>query len=138
MTISSAEDIAGAKLALSNLLSVFSNHQIASRRAAIEATFHPSITFSEPDGRVTTGFDALSKRVDELLAMGTEWIFKAAGPVKKAGTGVYVLEWVFGPRGAETDEVEVRMKGLDINFVEDGKIAKFWVVIDGLGDVNMD
>ena len=74
----STTDSEGTKLAMANLVDVFSERDRSAREAAMHSTFSPNITSYEPRGTVK-GYEEVTARVDELLAMsdGT-WVFKAA------------------------------------------------------------
>ncbi|KIW79092.1 hypothetical protein Z517_08932 [Fonsecaea pedrosoi CBS 271.37] len=119
-------------LAYANLLDVFSNRNRESRRRAIQETYHADVTFYEPDS-VTTGHDGVDSKCEELLSARKGWGFVPVGNVQR-NHGMVYLAWGFGPRDTATGEVEAKVKGADVLMVEEGKIRKFWVIIEGVTD----
>lgn len=125
-------DSTAKKLAYGNLLHVFSNRDAASRRVAIKETYHEDVTFYEPD-QVITGHDGVDATAAKLLDERQGWGFVPSGNVTKNHEMVY-LAWGFGPVG-EDGQVDVKVTGADVLIVEDGKVKKFWVVLNGVTDV---
>jgi len=125
-------DETAKKLAYGNLLDVFSNRDATSRLSAIKETYHPDVTFNEPDA-VITGHDGINSKVEELLGERQGWAFVPSGNILKNHDMVY-LAWGFGP-AKEDGKVDVKVKGADVLIVEDGKVKKFWVVLEGPSDV---
>jgi hypothetical protein len=125
-------DETAKKLAYGNLLDVFSNRDPQSRLAAIKQTYHADVTFYEPD-TVITGHDAVNAKVEELLNERQGWGFVPHGNVTKNHDMVH-LAWGFGPVG-DDGAVDVKVKGADVLIVEDAKVKKFWVVLEGITDV---
>lgn len=128
-------------LAHSNLLHVFSQRDASLRLAAIKKTYHPEVQFAEPDGSVYVGHDAVNKKAGELLEERAGWGFVPKGSVKRTREMVY-LAWGFGPvvEGWELGKegsVDVKATGADVLIVEEGLIKRFWVIIDGLSDVEV-
>ena len=132
----SVTDAEGVQLAMANLIDVFSERDHPARDKAMHKTFRPNITFYEPKGTVK-GYDEVSARVDELLAMGDgTWVFEAAGLVQRTAN-MFVVAWKLGPPEGPDRKVEGKVTGLDVNLVEDGKIAVCYVTIDGASDLSV-
>jgi hypothetical protein len=140
-----------AELATANLLKIFSNRDPKSRMEAIKSTYAPDFTVYEPNNEIIRGYEALDKRVEELLAFREGWDFVAlAGGVKNGKprgvrvNGDYVgIEWGFGPM--VNGEVDVKESGSDVILVEktgevsgsEPRIKVLYVVIDGLADTQV-
>jgi hypothetical protein len=126
-------------LAHSNLISVFSNRDPSSRLSAAHQTYHPTVEFYQPtphhSTEVSIGIDAVVACAEAVLAERPGWAFATVGNVKVTGTTVF-LAWKFGPVD-ERGNVEGRSSGADVIFVEGGLIRRFWVLIDGLSDVEV-
>ncbi|KAK5046571.1 hypothetical protein LTR84_007332 [Exophiala bonariae] len=129
------------KLAINNLLHVFSQRDAAKRLETVKATYTADVQFHEPDGSVFVGHDAVSEKAGALLDERAGWRFLPKGNIKQTGEMIY-LAWEFGPavEGKELGEqgsVEVKATGADVILTEGGLIKRFWVVIDGLCDVRV-
>jgi hypothetical protein len=134
MSDSITTDAVAHTLAHGNLIRVFSNRDPGSRLAAIKDTYHPDVTFYEPDA-VIIGHEGINERVEALLNERQGWAFEPAGNVLKNHDMVY-LAWGFGPKG-EDGKVDVKARGADVLMVQDGKVKKFWVVLEGVSDVKV-
>lgn len=129
------------KLVHNNLLHVFSQRDATKRLETVKATYHPDVKFHEPDGSVYEGHDAVNKKAGELLEERAGWRFLPKGNVKQTGEMVY-LAWEFGPAVegkalGEDGSVDVKATGADVFLFEGGLIKSFWVIIDGLCDVQV-
>ena len=129
------------RLAINNLLHVFSQRDASKRLETVKATYTPDVQFHEPEGSVLVGHEALSIRAGALLDERAGWRFVPKGNVKQTGEMIY-LAWEFGPavEGKELGEdgsVEVMVTGADVILTDGGLISSFWVVIDGLCDVKV-
>jgi hypothetical protein len=99
-----------------NLHDVFGNRDATSRRAAIERTYAPAVTFVDPEETVT-GWDALEAKAAGLVDGAPDtFVFAASGPAY-VGADTGVLAWTFGPDGAPV------ARGVDIITVQDGVIT---------------
>lgn len=105
-----------SELLTANLHDVFGNRDAASRRAAIERTYSPDVTFTDPEG-TAVGWDALEQKAAELLETvpgafqfveeGRRYVSETHG----------ALAWGFGPVGAPA------VRGIDIVEVRDGVVV---------------
>ncbi|ETI27594.1 hypothetical protein G647_00043 [Cladophialophora carrionii CBS 160.54] len=125
-------DETAKKLAYGNLLDVFSNRDVQSRLVAVKETYHAEVTFYGPDA-IHTGHDAVNAEAQKLLDDRPGWAFVPQGIVTKNHDMLY-LAWGFGPVG-DDGLVDVRTRGADVLIVEQGKVKKFWVIIEGITDV---
>ncbi|WP_345803137.1 nuclear transport factor 2 family protein [Microbacterium sp. AZCO] len=105
-----------AELLHANLHDVFGNRDAASRRAAIERTYAPDVTFTDPEEAVT-GWDDLEAKAAALLEKApAEFAFVDDGrPYASESRGA--LGWAFGPAGAPV------VRGIDVITVRDGVIT---------------
>ncbi len=147
MSVQTSDEVCHA-LAHNNLLRVFSNRDAVSRWAAIQETYHPNVVFYEPDDMVT-GHKAVDAKAAALLDQREGWEFVPVGNVKRNHDMVY-LAWRFGPpkisgqgqkhggrSGGSSVDVDVKATGADVLMVREGKVEKFWVVLDGVSDVKV-
>ncbi|OII18532.1 nuclear transport factor 2 family protein [Curtobacterium sp. MCBA15_013] len=105
-----------SELLTANLHDVFGNRDAASRRAAIERTYSPDVTFTDPEG-TAVGWDALEQKAAELLETvpgafqfveeGRRYVSQTHG----------ALAWGFGPVGAPA------VRGIDVVEVRDGVVV---------------
>jgi hypothetical protein len=105
-----------SELLTANLHDVFGNRDAASRRAAIERTYSPDVTFTDPEG-TAVGWDALEQKAAELLQTvpgafqfveeGRRYVSETHG----------ALAWGFGPVGAPA------VRGIDVVEVRDGVVV---------------
>lgn len=105
-----------SELLTANLHDVFGNRDAASRRAAIERTYSPDVTFTDPEG-TAVGWDALEQKAAELLETvpgafqfveeGRRYVSETHG----------ALAWGFGPVGAPA------VRGIDVVEVSDGVVV---------------
>lgn len=105
-----------SELLTANLHDVFGNRDADSRRAAIERTYSPDVTFSDPEGTVT-GWDALEQKAAELLEKvpaGFQFVEEGR---RYASATHGALAWGFGPVGAPT------VRGIDVVEVRDGVVV---------------
>ncbi|KIW10726.1 hypothetical protein PV08_10025 [Exophiala spinifera] len=128
------------KLAINNLLHVFSERDASKRLEAVKATYTLDVHLSEPDG-ILVGHEAVSEKAGDVLDKQPGWRFTPKGKVKQNGEMIY-LAWEFGPavEGKELGEVgsvKVMATGADVILTAGGLISRLWVVIDGLSDVSM-
>ncbi|WP_307860009.1 nuclear transport factor 2 family protein [Curtobacterium aurantiacum] len=105
-----------------NLFEVFGERDPDRRRAAIERTYAPDVTFFDPD-EVVTGHDALQAKAQRLLDGTPGFVFSPAGPVYE-NHGMGYLAWHFGPEGQPPV-----VSGMDICFVEGDVIAKVYTLL---------
>ena len=125
-------DAVAKTLAYNNLLHVFSNRDASSRATVIKETYHPDAIMYE-QSEVLTGHEAINAKAQSLLDEREGWAFEPLGNVIK-NHGMVYLAWGFGPRGGD-GVVDVKVTGADVIIVEEGKIRKFWVVLEGVSDV---
>lgn len=105
-----------SELLTANLHDVFGNRDAASRRAAIERTYSPDVTFTDPEG-TAVGWDALEQKAAELLETvpgafqfveeGRRYVSETHG----------ALAWGFGPVGAPA------VRGIDVVEIRDGVVV---------------
>jgi len=105
-----------SELLTANLHDVFGNRDATSRRAAIERTYSPDVTFTDPEG-TAVGWDALEQKAAELLETvpgafqfveeGRRYVSETHG----------ALAWGFGPVGAPA------VRGIDVVEVRDGVVV---------------
>ncbi|MCC8907839.1 nuclear transport factor 2 family protein [Curtobacterium sp. GD1] len=105
-----------SELLTANLHDVFGNRDAASRRAAIERTYSPDVTFTDPEA-TAVGWDALEQKAAELLETvpgafqfveeGRRYVSETHG----------ALAWGFGPVGAPA------VRGIDVVEVRDGVVV---------------
>lgn len=117
-----------------NLLRVFSNRDPVSRREVIKETYHPDVVLLEPDD-IAHGHDGVDAKAQALLDERQGWEFVPDGPVRQNHEMLH-LAWGFGPKGAD-GKVDVKAKGSDTLIVRDGKVERFWVIIEGVSDVKV-
>jgi hypothetical protein len=111
-----------SELLTANLHEVFGNHDVASRRAAIERTYASDVTFSDPEGTVV-GWDALEQKAAGLLeTVPAGFQFVEEGRRYVSGTHG-VLAWGFGPVGAPA------VRGVDVIEVRDGVVVTLTTVL---------
>ncbi|SDY53123.1 nuclear transport factor 2 family protein [Herbiconiux ginsengi] len=105
-----------AELLAANLHQVFGNRDVASRRAAIDATYTDDVAFTDPEGTVT-GRDALEKKAAALIdGAPADFIFEHDG-LAYTGSDTAALAWTFGPSGSPV------ARGIDLITVRDGRIS---------------
>jgi hypothetical protein len=108
-----------------NAKRIFSEPRVEQRLAALKELWAENGVLVESE-HVATGWDAVSVSVGELLEMlppGTT--FEAEGPA--AGHhGLGRLRW----RAVDSSGKPLGVTGTDIAFVEDGRIAKLYVILD--------
>jgi hypothetical protein len=102
---------------------IFNQRDAAARRAVIDELFAPDIVFADPEGEAT-GLDAVAAQITALVDGGDPGFrFTSRSPAREAGD-LGFHQWSLGPVGA--DPVVI---GTDIVFVQDGRIARFSVVV---------
>jgi hypothetical protein len=111
-----------ASLVRANLHEVFAERDRTKRRDAIRRTYAEDVVFTDPDG-IATGWAALDEKAQHLLDDAPDFAFVAAGPVLVNHDSGY-LAWAFGPTGAEPV-----VRGVDVSFVEDGRIRKVYTFL---------
>ncbi|RJK97482.1 nuclear transport factor 2 family protein [Vallicoccus soli] len=111
-----------AELLRANLLDVFGERDPERRRAAIERTYAPDVTFSDPDETVT-GHDALGAKAQRILDEAPGFVFAPAGPVL-VNHDLGYLAWGFGPAGQPPV-----VRGADVALVADGAISRIWTFL---------
>ena len=108
-----------------NAKRVFSEPRVEQRLAAVKELWAENGVLVESE-QVATGWDAVSVSVDALLKMlppGTT--FEAEG--QAAGHhGLGRLRW----RAVDSSGKPLGVTGTDIAFVEEGRIAKLYVILD--------
>jgi len=105
-----------SELLTANLHDVFGNRDAAARRAAIERTYSPEVTFTDPEG-TAVGWDALEQKAAELLEKVPGAFQFAEEGRRYASASHGALAWGFGPVGAPV------VRGIDVIEVRDGVIA---------------
>lgn len=111
-----------SELLTTNLHDVFGNRDAAARRAAIERTYSPDVTFTDPEGTVT-GWDALDQKAAGILdeAPGAFQFVEEGRRYVSEHHGV--LAWGFGPVGASA------VRGVDVIEVRDGVVVSLTTVL---------
>ena len=104
------------------LLEVFDERDPGLRRAAIERTYAPDVTFADPEETVV-GRVALDEKVQRLLDEAPGFVFSAGGPASVVQDMGY-LAWGFGPAGQEPV-----VRGADVVLVEDGLIRSVYTML---------
>src|SRR5689334_21223363 len=95
---------------------VFGNRDAASRRAAIERTYSPDVTITDPEG-TAVGWDALEQKAAELLEI-VPGAFQFIEEGRRYVSETHVaLVWRFGPVGAPA------VRGIDVVEVRDGVVV---------------
>jgi hypothetical protein len=118
-----------AELARNNLLGIFNERDEAKRLTAMESTYSRSFVLIEPEME-TTGFEAISKIITDLLKSHPNWSFKPVGKVW-ISHNLVTLDWNFAQEKSLHG-----IKGKDVFLVDDtGKIEKLWVFVEGPSDV---
>jgi hypothetical protein len=111
-----------SELLTANLHDVFGNRDAASRRAAIERTYSPDVTFTDPESTFV-GRDALEQKAAELLDQApAAFQFVEVGRRYVSPTHG-ALAWGFGPVGAPV------VRGIDVIEVRDGCIVALTTVL---------
>lgn len=105
-----------SELLTANLHDVFGNRDAASRRAAIERTYSPDVTFTDPEG-TAVGWDALDQKAAALLEQVPGAFQFVEEGRRYVSTTHGALAWGFGPVGAPA------VRGIDVIEVHDGVIA---------------
>jgi hypothetical protein len=111
-----------ADLMRANLLEVFAERDPERRRSAIARTYHPDVTFTDPDEAVI-GHDAVDAKAQRILDGAPDFVFAPDGPVRVSGDLGY-LAWGFGPEGEPP-----AVRGVDIALVRDGLIARIYTLL---------
>jgi hypothetical protein len=110
-----------ADLLDANLHAVFGTRDAAARHAAVERTYAPDVTFTDPEGTVT-GRQALEAKAAALLAgVPDDFVFADDGR-RYVSQDTGALAWAFGPAGAPV------VRGIDVITVRDGVIASVTTV----------
>lgn len=120
-----------AELTRANLLEVFGEHDPDRRAEVIARIFTEDVVFSDPD-EVVVGRDALGAKAQRLTEIGPGFEFTQAGPIYENHDLGYVA-WNFGPEGKPPV-----VQGIDLCFVEGGRIAKLYTIITHRGGVAVD
>ncbi len=107
-----------------NLMDVFNERDPARRAKAIAEVYTEDVTFTDGSG-VVSGHDALDRKAQEILDGAPGFVFRPAGPSRRAGD-LGVLSWQFGPDGQPPV-----VSGMDISLVRDGRIATVHTLLDG-------
>lgn len=111
-----------SELLTANLHDVFGNRDRASRRAAIERTYAPDVTFTDPEATVV-GQDALEQKAAELLD-GAPGAFQFVEEGRRYVSATHgALAWGFGPVGAPV------VRGVDVIEVRDDVIVALTTVL---------
>ncbi|NAZ76665.1 nuclear transport factor 2 family protein [Kineococcus sp. T13] len=105
-----------------NLLEVFAERDPERRRAAIERTYVPEVTFADPEETVV-GRQALDEKAQRLLDESPGFVFSPGGPVQVVQDLGY-LAWRFGPEGGEPV-----VRGADVALVEGGLITAVYTML---------
>lgn len=111
-----------SELLTANLHDVFGNTDAASRRAAIERTYSPDVTFTDPEGAVV-GWDALEQKAAGLLESvpaGFQFVEEGRRYVSETHGA---LAWGFGPVGSPV------ARGVDVIEVRDGVVVALTTVL---------
>jgi hypothetical protein len=113
------------RLLRANAKRVFSEPDVARRLTALKELWAENGVLLENE-QVVTGWDAVSGSVGALLKMLPPGAtFEAEGPA--AGHhGLGRLRW----RAVDSSGKPLGVAGTDIAFVEDGRIAKLYVILD--------
>jgi hypothetical protein len=113
------------RLLRANAKRVFSEPDVARRMTALKELWAENGVLVENE-QVVTGWDAVSGSVGALLKMLPPGAtFEAEGPA--AGHhGLGRLRW----RAVDSSGKPLGVTGTDIAFVEDGRIAKLYVILD--------
>jgi hypothetical protein len=113
------------RLLRANAKRVFSEPDVARRMTALKELWAENGVLVENE-QVVTGWDAVSGGVGALLKMLPPGAtFEAEGPA--AGHhGLGRLRW----RAVDSSGKPLGVTGADIAFVEDGRIAKLYVILD--------
>jgi ketosteroid isomerase-like protein len=105
-----------SELITANLLSVFGERDGSKRLATMADIYTDDVTFADHDG-VVSGREAISAKVETLLARTPGFVFSVAGVVHEV-QDLGSLDWNFGPEGQEPV-----VSGTDIVTVREGRIA---------------
>jgi hypothetical protein len=111
-----------ADLMRANLDDVFGERDPQRRRAAIARTYHPDVTFADPDETVV-GHEALNEKAQGLLDGAPDFAFTASGSVY-VNHDLGYLAWELGPAGGPAV-----VRGVDIALVRDGLIASLYTLL---------
>ncbi|MHC5796876.1 nuclear transport factor 2 family protein [Lacisediminihabitans sp. FW035] len=115
-----------SELLHANLYDVFNERNPDRRRAAIENFYAEDVVFTDPEG-TQTGWDAVGKAAESLLArVPTDFSFQEAGP-KYLGGDTAALSWTLGP----ADQPVAR--GLDILTIRDGRVVAIKTILEITG-----
>ena len=115
---------APSQLITASLHEVFGERDPARRRAAMQRTYAPGVTFHDPEGTVT-GHEALEAKVEALYAGAPpDWAFLAAAPAAEVAD-LGRATWTFGPAGGPA-----AVRGMDIGIVADGKIVTMYTIVE--------
>jgi hypothetical protein len=105
-----------------NLLDVFGERDPERRRAAVERTYTPDVTFADPEETVV-GHQALADKAQRLLDDAPGFVFRPDGPARVV-QDLGHLAWAFGPEGQ--DPV---VRGIDVVLVTDGRISRVYTML---------
>lgn len=107
-----------------NLVRVFNERDPGRRAAAIQELYAADAVLYEPDA-VVRGQAAIGAAVDKLLAqLPPDFVFEAAGPAL-GHHGAGCMPW----RGEGADGT-LKLRGVDMVLLENGRIASLFVLID--------
>ncbi|MBA8989560.1 hypothetical protein FHW23_000792 [Curtobacterium pusillum] len=105
-----------SELLTANLRDVFGNRDADSRRAAIERTYSPDVTFTDPEG-TAVGRDALDQKAAELLEK-VPGAFQFVEKGRRYASETHgALAWGVGPVGAPA------VRGIDVIEVRGGVVV---------------
>jgi hypothetical protein len=106
-----------------NLLEVFGERAADRRKAAIAEIYTEDCSFFEADERID-GREALSDKIEQILANSPGFVFGAAGPAQ-VNHDLGRLQWQFGPPGAAPV-----VTGMDVAFFEHGRVRLLYTFLD--------
>lgn len=107
-----------------NIERVFNERDRDRRDMALSELYSEGATLYDPE-TVATGWDAISRAVEELLRrLPPDFVFTAAGHAV-GHNGAARLFWRAGPSGGP-----VAMTGTDVAHIENGRIKLLYVFVD--------
>ena len=103
---------------------IFNQQDAAARRTAIDELFAPEVVFIDPEGE-STGVEAVTAKIDGLVrGLDSGFVFRSTALAQQAGE-LGIHRWALGPEHAAPV-----VTGTDIILVADGRIARFFTVVD--------
>ena len=107
-----------------NIVRVFNERDSARRRIALSELYAEGAVLYDPE-TVATGWDAISRAVEELLVrLPPDFVFTAAGHAV-GHNGAARLFWRAGP-----SDGPVAVTGTDVAHIENGRIKLLYVFVD--------